>query len=72
MRIDGDVVKFRSGRREYANLGIIGINSTGDVSGGYDDGFGGDNDVAMSQKERVELAEHMINLWKLFAIKEAV
>ncbi len=27
MRIDGDDVKFRSGRVEYANCGVIGMSS---------------------------------------------
>ncbi len=70
MRIDGDTVKFRTGREEYANCGIVGISSDGNVSGGYDDGFGYGHDVPMSKKERVELAEHMILLWKKFAGKD--
>ncbi len=70
MRIDGDEVKFRTGRVEYANRGIIGIDSDGNLSGGYDEGFGGDNDVPMSKKERVELSEYMIALWTLFAKQE--
>lgn len=75
MRIDGDTVKFRNGREEYANLGIIGIDPEGNVSGGYDDGFasgfdseGGDN--YLTKEERQELAEYMIIQWKLFAEKE--
>jgi hypothetical protein len=74
MRIDGDTVKFRNGRKEYANCGIIGIAPDGSLSGGYDDGFGGiegyeDNPV-LNRKERVELAEYMIIQWKKFAAKE--
>jgi hypothetical protein len=74
MRIDGDTVKFRSGREEYANCGIIGISPDGNVSGGYDDGFGdfeGHEDMpVLSRKERVELAEYMIIQWEKFAMKE--
>lgn len=71
MRIDGDDVKFRTKRVEYANLGIIGLSPDGTLSGGYDDGFpAGDN--PLTKAERVELAEHMIIKWKLFGAEEVI
>ncbi len=73
MRIDGDMVKFRNGREEYANCGIVGLSPDGNVSGGYNDAFGycNDNgDAGLSKEERQELAEYMIKQWKLFAEKE--
>ena len=71
MRIDGDEVKFRNGRVSYANLGIIGLGKDGDTfvtSGGYDEGF--PDGEPLTLKERVELAEHMMLQWKLFAAQE--
>jgi hypothetical protein len=72
MRIDGDTVKFRNGREEFANLGIIGIDPGGNVSGGYDDGFTTDehNKCDLTKEERQELAYYMIQQWTLFAEKE--
>ncbi len=77
MRIDGDTVKFRNGREEYANLGIIGIDPEGNISGGYDDGFCCDfhsdgRDNPLTKVEREELAEYMIIRWKLFAAQEVI
>ncbi len=72
MRIDGDDVKFRSGRVEFANGGVVGISSDGELSGGYDEGFGHDNDVPLSKNEREELAAYMIELWVKFAEKEII
>lgn len=71
MRIDGDIVKFRNSREEFANLGIIGISPDGTLSGGYDDGFAVDFcKCTLTKEERQELAEYMIRQWKLFAAKE--
>ncbi len=75
MRIDGDTVKFRNGREEFANLGIIGIDPDGDISGGYDEGFaGGDDsdgrDNPLTKEERIELAAYMMNQWAKFGAKE--
>jgi hypothetical protein len=70
MRIDGDTVKFRNGKEEYAGNGIIGICPDGHVSGGYDDAFGGVDSEELTKEERQELAGYMINQWTLFAEKE--
>ncbi len=71
MRIDGDTVKFRNGREEYANLGIVGIMKDGNefqATGGYEGAFA-PGDV-LTKEERVELAMYMIAQWTLFAEKE--
>ncbi len=71
MRIDDDEVKFRNGRSSHANLGIIGLGKDGDnfiTSGGYDDAF--PDGEPLTKNERVELAEHMIIQWKLYAAQE--
>ena len=39
MKIKDDEVVFSSGRREYANCGIIGINPKMEITEGYDDIF---------------------------------
>lgn len=74
MRIDGDTVKWRNGREEYANCGIIGIAKDSDgeysLSGGYDDGI--PSGEPLTQAEREELAAYMINQWALFGQKEVV
>jgi hypothetical protein len=70
MRIDGDMVKFRSGREEYANLGIVGLSPDGNASGGYNDAFAGYADGELTKAERAELAAYMIQEWAAFAVKE--
>ncbi len=72
MRIDGDTIKFRNGREEYANLGIIGIHPDGNLSGGYDEGFCCDDDMPLTKSERQELAAYMIEQWAKFGAKEKV
>jgi len=72
MRVDGDTIKFRNGREEYANCGIIGMgeDAYGEliVAGGYDDALPADK--PLTKAERVELAEFMVIQWKIFAEKE--
>ena len=75
MKIDGDTIKFRNGREEYANLGIIGIRQEGNeflISGGYDEGIIDELDMPLTKEERVELSQYMIAQWKLFAEKEII
>ncbi len=74
MRIDGDTIKFRNGREEYANCGIIGIDSEGNISGGYDDGFATDveTECTLTEQERQELAAYMIEKWAKFGAKEVI
>ncbi len=73
MRIDGDTVRFRNGKEEYAACGIIGISPDGTLSGGYDDGFGMDIDGStLTKDEREELAAYMIDQWAKFGVKEVI
>jgi hypothetical protein len=69
LRIDGDTVKWRTGREEYANRGIVGIDPDGQISGGYDGGFAHSDEEPMTNSERAELAAYMIILWESFAKK---
>ena len=63
MKVEGYELVFSTGRRESANEGIVGIDSEGNISGGYDEGiYEGD----FTQEERVELADYMIRLWQEF------
>ncbi len=74
MRIDGDIVKFRNGREEYANCGVVGIGKNESnklvLSGGYDDGFPGGEPLTKS--ERQEIAAYMIEKWAQFGVKEVI
>ena len=58
---DTDELILRSGRRIYANCGILGINPVGQISGGYDEGLNGEE---FSEAERNEIASYMIGLWR--------
>jgi hypothetical protein len=76
MRIDGDVVKFRNGREEYANCGIIGIGDGAYddelvTSGGYDNGLPVAGEPLL-KVERQELAAYMIEKWAKFGAKEVI
>jgi hypothetical protein len=71
MKINNDYITFKtSGKKYYANCGIIGLSEPGEdgwqVSGGYDDAFGGCCSEKLSKKEKIELADYMINLWTRF------
>ncbi len=73
MRIDGDTIKFRNGREEYANCGIIGLSEDkGEIitSGGYDEGF--PDEDPLTKSERQELAAYMIEQWARFGAKEII
>lgn len=64
---DSDLVIFEStGKKVYANCGIIGVSSDSKkiyLSEGYDGDF---PDEELSKEEREELADYMINLWTEF------
>jgi hypothetical protein len=60
-----------TGRRFYANGGIIGINEHGDISEGYDGGVELKRDWdeefhAWTDDERAELADEMVRRWTRF------
>jgi hypothetical protein len=73
MRIDGDNVKWRSGREEYANQGIIGLGEDEQgqfvTVGGYSSCLPAKEDV-LNKEEREELAAYMIEKWAKFGAKE--
>lgn len=60
----GEEMVWNNGRRSYANCGIIGIDDKGEISYGYDGGF--PSGEPLSQEERVELADYMIEQWTKF------
>jgi hypothetical protein len=72
MRIDGDDVKFRTGRTAYANCGLMGIGTDAYqeiiISHGYTGVF--PDGEPLTKDEREELAAYMINQWALFGQKE--
>lgn len=68
MKYDSDHYELSSGRRFYANRGILGIGDDAEplqVSEGYDGGVGGPDDF--SESERREIADFMIARWQAFA-----
>lgn len=78
MEIDGDTVKFTTGRTRYANGGIIGLGPDLTVSNGYDGGFFQPRHdwqsqeeyeeigEALTPEEQIELADYMIAKWAAF------
>lgn len=72
MKIEDDDVIFSTGKKRYANNGIIGLSPEGEVTEGYDGGFWQPeeseyrDDDALTPAERVELADYMIERWKTF------
>jgi hypothetical protein len=66
LRVKGDYVIFSSGRKVYANCGILGLadrDGVPEVTDGYDGGYA---DGEFSAEERREMAKYMVNLWKRF------
>lgn len=60
-----------TGRRVYANRGILGIDEQGSVSEGYDGGVELERDwddtfQSWTPEERTELADEMIRRWTRF------
>ena len=66
MKVNGDDVYFEcSGRKEYANNGVIGMGPDGAyASAGHDGCLGAATDFTPA--ERAELADYMIGLWQTF------
>ena len=58
-----DVLELSSGKRLFANRGILGISPAGEISEGYDGGVYDE----FTPEERAELAEYMIGLWRQWA-----
>lgn len=53
--------ELSTGKKFYANRGILGLSEDGDITEGYDGGF---DERKFNKAERKEIAEYMINLWK--------
>ena len=58
-----DTYEFSTGKRFYANAGLIGICPSGEVAEGYD---GDVSTSSFTPDERRELADYMIALWQQF------
>lgn len=74
IKIEGDSVIFSSGKKKYANHGIIGLSPKGDVTEGYDGGFfecaeGRNREPDLTPAECAELAEYMVSRWQEFGAK---
>ena len=73
MRRDKDYCVLSTGRRFYANNGIIGIDDDGNISEGYDGGIHTEGyewpdepEPPWTPAERAELADEMIRRWEAF------
>ena len=73
MRIEGDDIVFKSGRRveSACNMGIIGLSpELDDITEGYDGSIcmlvNGKSECmpVYSREERCEICDYMIKLWK--------
>lgn len=64
MKIEGDTVTFEStGKRKYANNGIIGLSPFSDaVCEGYG-GYVAYSKIDLTKEETQELAQFMIGTW---------
>ena len=72
MKIEGDDLIFSTGKKVYANRGIVGLGANGDVTEGYDGGVDtildkccrrDDPEYVVQADELVELADYMIAEW---------
>lgn len=69
MKIKEDDIILSTGKRLYANYGIIGLSPPHpeygwQLSGGYDCSLEVDDDLTLSEK--IEIADYMIELWKRY------
>lgn len=63
MKVENDELIFSTGKRAYANNGIIGLSPTGEVSEGYDGSF-----PSLTNEEKLELANYMLARWEEFKL----
>lgn len=61
-----DIVMLGTGREIYAHLGIVGIDASGEVFGGYDQALQIDFGIISSPLDRIALGELMQARWKKF------
>jgi dUTPase len=74
MKFGGSYFTLASGRRFYANAGILGIDSDGYLTEGYDGNventmMGDLDDHPFTAEERQEIGEYMVARWKEWAAK---
>ena len=71
IKIDGDLIRFPSGKTVYAHCGIVRFSPENEITGGYDSGL----DIAIDEtsicpdltiEEARELADYMIQRWQEF------
>lgn len=75
MKREGDYLILSSGRRLYANGGILGMSENGagrlEVTEGYDGVLDmpdyNDYTTSLSLAEQLEVAEYAIGLWRQYA-----
>ncbi len=63
---DSDMIVLPSGRKFYANCGIVGIDADGGIAEGFDGDIGDDD---WAPEDRVALADLMIERWKAYREK---
>lgn len=69
MKVTKSSFYFESGKKLYANRGIVGLDvDTLETFGGYDGEFGICDDL--SQEEREDLANYMISKWNEYKDKK--
>lgn len=57
------------GKEFYANDDIIGINNELEIYEGYDGRLGEYNNNPLTKKQKLELADRMLNLWQQYKTK---
>jgi len=68
-------ITLKSGRKIYANCGIVGIDADGAISGGYDGSLGDYYDEKakdvkpLPPEDMIEIADIMIARWTAFKAK---
>lgn len=60
MKIEGDELIFSTGKKVYANNGIIGISPDLGITEGYD---GGIETEELTPDEKAELADYAVAQW---------
>jgi hypothetical protein len=72
-----DFIRFSSGRKAYANNGIVGIDADLDTFGGHDNGLpvptteidvydGMEPEYIFTKEDAIELADMMIARWQAY------
>ncbi len=64
MKIEGDYLIFDDGKHLTANGGKVGIDTSFNLTGGWDDAL--DTMDELTTAHKCELADYMIELWGKF------